>query len=94
MVSSNDVPDAPGCPLVGLALDRRTRYTFPHPGHRCHSTGTPGAIDPGRQSAYCLSLAFAACDRYVAWQQLAATDPLPEAQRRAERRQPAPQAEG
>jgi len=63
-----DVPDAPGCPLLGLAIDRRTRYTFPHPGHRCYASGLPGTIEAGHQSTSCLSFEFTACDRYRARQ--------------------------
>jgi hypothetical protein len=95
MVSSEfDVPDAPGCSLLGLAVDRRTRYTFPHPGHRCHATGPPGAIEPGHQSTFCLSTSSSACVRYQAWQRLAATDRPVEWQRPAKRGQPATRAEG
>lgn len=89
-----DVPDAPGCPLLGLAVDRRTRYTFPHPGHRCHATGSPRMIEPGHQTTYCLSLEFMGCDRYGAWQRLAEFDWQPEFQRPAERGQRATRAEG
>jgi hypothetical protein len=74
-----DIPDAPGCPLLGLAVDRRTRYTFPHPDHRCHAGGSPSTIEPGRQSTYCLSLEFAGCDRYLAWQRLAENGQRPNA---------------
>ena len=55
------------CPRLGLAVDRRTRFTFPHPGHRCHSTPTPTVIEPGQQEACCLTLGFRACIRYGAW---------------------------
>jgi LysM domain len=69
MVSAElDVPDAPACPLLGLAVDRRTHYTFPHPGHRCFATQPPGTTDPDRQSAYCLSARFDACDRFRVFQ--------------------------
>lgn len=88
-----DVPDAPGCPWLGLAVDRRTRYTFPHPGHRCHASVSPRTIEPGHQSTYCLNLEFMACDRYRARQRLAETDRQP-VQRPAERGQPAARAEG
>ena len=62
---TREVPDAPGCPLLGLAFDPRTRYTFPHAGHRCFATNGHPA-DAGRQATYCLSLNYAACDRYRA----------------------------
>jgi hypothetical protein len=94
MVSSEfDVPDAPACPLLGLAVDRRTRYTFPHSGHRCYATGSPGTTEPGHQSTYCLSPDFAACERYPARQRPTASDRQP-VQRPAERGQPAARAEG
>ena len=68
MVSAElDVPDAPACPLLGLAVDRRTHYTFPHPGHRCFATQPPRTTAPDRQSGYCLSADFARCDRFIAW---------------------------
>ena len=59
-----DLPDAPACPLLGLAGDPRTHFTFPHPGHRCHAMRSPGSIDARRQSTYCLSRGFTACERY------------------------------
>jgi LysM domain len=71
-----DAPDAPACPLLGLAVDRRTHYTFPHPGHRCFTTQPPRTTAPDRQSGYCLSADFARCDRFIAWMgQGAAGDP-------------------
>jgi LysM repeat protein len=60
-------PDPPACPLLGLAADRRTHFTYPHPGHRCFAKGHPTTADARRQAAYCLSLDFATCDRYRAW---------------------------
>jgi hypothetical protein len=66
-----DWPDAPACPLLGLAGDPRTHFTFPHPGHRCHALRSPGSIDTARQSTYCLSRGFTACDRYVVVRELA-----------------------
>jgi len=61
-----DLPDAPACSFLGLAADSRTRFTFPHPGHRCHAGHWPGAVDLVRQSNYCLSSNYAACDRFRA----------------------------
>jgi hypothetical protein len=58
------VPDAPGCPLLGLAADPRSHFTYPHPGHRCFAKNLPAATDASRQATYCLSFDFAACDRY------------------------------
>ena len=62
------VLDTPACPLVGLALDPRTRYTFANVGHRCHAARPSRGIEPDRQSTYCLSLNFTACERHLAWQ--------------------------
>jgi len=59
-----DVPDAPACPLLGLAADRRTHFMYPHPGHLCFATEHPATTDAGRQSRYCLSPGYTACDRY------------------------------
>ena len=68
--------DASACPLLGLEGDRRTHYTFPHPGHRCFATQPPRTTVPDRQSGYCLSGDFARCDRFVAWMgRGAAVDP-------------------
>ena len=61
-----DLPDAPACPLLGLADDPRTRFTFPHPGHRCHAGSRPSAVVPGWQATRCLSTVFATCDQYRA----------------------------
>jgi hypothetical protein len=63
-----DIRDAPACPLLGLAVDRRSHYTFPHPGHRCFATQPPGTTGPDRQSAYCLTAGFDACDRFRVFQ--------------------------
>ena len=71
-----DIRDAPACPLLGLAADRHSHFTYPHPGHRCFATQPPGTTDPDRQSAYCLSARFDACDRFLARQRRgAAGDP-------------------
>lgn len=59
-------PDPPACPLLGLAGDPRTRFTFPHAGHRCHATRRPIGIQLAWQSRYCLSAEFVACDRFQA----------------------------
>lgn len=56
------------CPLLGLAADPQTHYTYPHPGHRCGATAAPIMIEPWKQAAHCLSLSFKTCNRYVAWQ--------------------------
>jgi hypothetical protein len=63
-----DVPDAPVCPQLGLAVDRHTRFTFPHPGHRCYATAAPAVVEPSHQATYCVTLSFVTCDRYRAWQ--------------------------
>ena len=62
-----DLPDASACPLLGLVDDPRTRFTFPHPGHRCYAGSPPSAIAPGWQATRCLSSVFATCDRYRDW---------------------------
>jgi hypothetical protein len=62
-----DLPEAPACPLLGLAVDPRTRFTFPHPSHRCHASRKLLTIDRGRQSGYCLSSEFANCERFRAF---------------------------
>ncbi len=61
-----DSPDPQACPLLGLAGDSRTHYTFPHPGHRCHADRSPGKVDLARQSSYCLSANFVSCGLYQA----------------------------
>ena len=62
-----DLPDASACPLLGLADDPRTRFTFPHPGHRCHAGSRPSVVVPGWQATRCLSADFATCDQYRDW---------------------------
>ena len=62
-----DGPDASACPLLGLAADRRSHFTYPHPGHRCFAKKHPATTDARRQATYCLSLDFTSCDRYRAW---------------------------
>ena len=69
MTSSElEVPDAPACPFLGLAADRRSHFTFPHPAHRCFVKGHAASADARRQSGFCLTQGFAACDRYRSWQ--------------------------
>jgi hypothetical protein len=58
--------DAPACPYLGLAADPRTRFTFPHPGHRCFAAGHAASADARRQTTFCLSLEYPSCDRYQA----------------------------
>jgi hypothetical protein len=72
-------PDAPACPLLGLVADRRSHFTYPHPGHRCFAGGHPAPTDARRQVAYCLSLDYTACDRYGALRRPAPTGKGPEA---------------
>jgi LysM domain len=59
-----DGPDAPACPLLGLAADRRSHFTYPHPGHRCFAREHPATTDARRQATYCLSRGYTACNRY------------------------------
>jgi LysM repeat protein len=69
MASSElEVPDAPACPFLGLAADRRSHFTFPHPAHRCFVKNHAASADARRQSGFCLTPGFAACDRYRSWQ--------------------------
>jgi hypothetical protein len=64
MDSELDRLDAPVCPYLGLASDRRSHFTYPHPGHRCFATDHPATTDARRQATYCLSPGYPACDRY------------------------------
>jgi hypothetical protein len=57
-------PDPPACPLLGLFADRRSHFTYPHPGHRCFAGEHPATTDARRQATYCLSLDYTACDQY------------------------------
>ena len=52
------------CPLLGLAADRGSHFTFPHAGHRCFAVKHPDTPDSDRQSEYCLSGSFDDCHRY------------------------------
>jgi len=61
-----DLPDAPACPFLGLEADPRTRFTFPHPGHRCHAGRRPSAVEQALQARYCLSPDYAVCERFRA----------------------------
>ena len=71
-----DLLGTSACPLLGLTSDRRTHFTFPNSGHRCFATGHPASTDARRQSAYCLSPRFDACDRFRVYQRRsAAGDP-------------------
>jgi LysM repeat protein len=66
--SKPDTSDAPACPHLGLAADRRSYFTYPHPGHRCFVKDRPATTDAGRQLAYCLNVGYVECDRYPAHQ--------------------------
>lgn len=71
MASSEfDDPDVPACPFLGLAGDRRSHYTYPHPDHRCYASDRGLPTDPARQTTFCLG-AYATCDRYLARQRQA-----------------------
>ena len=52
------------CPLLGLAADRGSHFTYAHPGHRCFASRRPTTPDARHQSAYCLGGPFEECDRY------------------------------
>jgi hypothetical protein len=60
----SSVPDDVFCPLLGLAADSRSHFAYPHPAHRCFASGRPATTDARRQTTYCLSPAYPACDRY------------------------------
>jgi hypothetical protein len=65
MVSTQpDAADPIVCPLLGLAGDRNTHATFPHPSHRCFAVDHPASPDARAQSARCLTRDFLACDRF------------------------------
>jgi len=64
--SEPDLLDAPACPFLGLAVDARTRFTFPHPDHRCSAGPRPSAVAQAYQARYCLTVDFASCDLYRA----------------------------
>ena len=67
-----DGPESGACPLLGLASDRRSHFTYPHPSHRCFARKKPATTDARRQVTYCLSPDFKACDRFRAWQSVEA----------------------
>lgn len=64
--SELDGLDPPTCPFLGLEGDSRSHYTYPHPGHRCFASGRPVNADARRQTAFCVTPSYAACDRYKA----------------------------
>jgi hypothetical protein len=66
--SEHDVPDEPGCPLVGLVADPRTRCTYPSRHHRCHAGRFARTIKPYYQVTVCLGPRFSACDHYLVWE--------------------------
>jgi hypothetical protein len=76
-----DGSDVPACPLLGLAADRCSHFSYPHPGNRCFAQDRPAATDAGRQAMYCLSVGYTACDRYPKAQppKRAGGRPLPQA---------------
>lgn len=62
--AASPVPDAVACPYLGLLEDRRTRFLFATPAHRCLSRRRPATIDLDHQVRFCLSAAFSICKRY------------------------------
>jgi hypothetical protein len=62
-----DLPESPACPLLGLAADPATHFTFAQRDHRCHAKDRPKAIPAELQTGCCLAVEFASCDRYRAW---------------------------
>ena len=67
------LPEPPVCPFLGLGVDRRTHYTYPHPDHRCFAKERAASTDARRQTTFCLSPDFAACDRFKARERKAGT---------------------
>jgi LysM repeat protein len=65
-MTSNELggPEDPVCPFLGLAADRQSHFTYPHPGHRCFARNHPATTDARRQVKYCLSAGYEDCDRY------------------------------
>lgn len=61
-----DGVDGPVCPLLGMATDRRSHFTYPHPAHRCFAKEHAAITDARRQLDYCLSPSFSSCDRFQA----------------------------
>ena len=53
--------EPPVCPLLGLAGDPATHFTFPTAGHRCQATGRPAPIELAQQGALCLSATYPDC---------------------------------
>jgi LysM repeat protein len=58
--------DPPVCPLLGLAADPRTHFTYAHPGHRCFAKGKANNVGPDQQVKFCLTAGFTSCSRYAA----------------------------
>lgn len=52
------------CPFVGLADDQQSRFSFPHPAHRCFGLRRPKAIAPPYQTTFCLTPSYAGCTIY------------------------------
>lgn len=61
-----DGVDGPVCPLLGMATDRRSHFTYPHPEHRCFAKERAATTDARRQIDYCISPSFSSCDRFQA----------------------------
>lgn len=67
-MNRNDAPvtEPEHCPYLGLADDRKTRFSFPVQAHRCHAGAKPASIDLAYQGTYCLSSRYPTCSRYHA----------------------------
>jgi hypothetical protein len=79
MVSTiRDEPDPPACPHLGLAADRRSHSTYPHPGHRCFVKERPAVADRSCQATFCLTNGYPECDRYKARRRTAREAEAPE----------------
>jgi LysM repeat protein len=55
------------CPLLGLAVDRRTVIDGVDGGHRCHALSPPEPLDHRMQAQRCLTPAHERCERLIAY---------------------------
>jgi LysM repeat protein len=55
------------CPLLGLAVDRRTAMDGVDGAHRCHAESPPTPLEHRVQAQRCLTAAHQRCERYLAF---------------------------
>ena len=55
------------CPLLGLAVDRRTVMDGVDGAHRCHAESPPAPLDHRLQAQRCLTPAHQRCERFLAY---------------------------